>query len=51
VEELSGFACAKRLSYTWLYDVRVLENPSLDLDVADADRSVMVSSGRELRSA
>jgi hypothetical protein len=49
VEESSGFACAKGLNYTWLYDVRVVGEP--DLDVADADRSVMVPSGRELRSA
>ncbi len=27
LEESNGFACAKGLSYTWLYDVRVLENP------------------------
>jgi hypothetical protein len=40
VEESSGFACAKGLSYTWLYDVRVLENPvSISTLPTPTDRS------------
>src|SRR5258708_18332321 len=27
LEESSGFNCSKGLSYTWLYDVRVPQNP------------------------
>jgi hypothetical protein len=40
VEESSGFACAKGLSHTWLYDVRVLENPfSISTLPTPTDRS------------